>query len=52
MQGLMDVGLIGCESTRIDVKSVKVAGARNIGQGHRVKVCARLRCRGDTSCKV
>ena len=36
IQGLVDEGFI----VEDDVKGVKVNGARNIGQGHRVKVPA------------
>ena len=34
MQGLVVVGLI----SNVDVKCVKVTGAQNIGQCHRIKV--------------
>ena len=35
----MVVGLIVEEISNVDAKYVKVTGAQNIGQGHRVKVC-------------
>ena len=38
LQGLMVVGLIVEEILNVDAKCVKVTGAQNIGQGHRVKV--------------
>ena len=41
MQGLVVVGLIVEEISSIDVKCVKVTGARNIGQGHQIKVPAK-----------
>ena len=41
LQGLMVVGLIVEEISNIDAKYVKVTGAQNIGQGHRVKVPAK-----------
>ena len=37
MQDLGVVGLIVEEISNVDVKCVKVNGARNIGQGHRIK---------------
>ena len=40
LQGLMAVGLIIKEISNVDEKCVKVTGAQNIGQGHRVKVPA------------
>ena len=39
-QGLVVVGLIVEEISNVDVKCVKVTAARNIGQGHRIKVPA------------
>ena len=41
MHGLVAVGLIVDEIPNVDVKCVKVTGARNIGQGHRIKVPAK-----------
>ena len=41
MQGLVVVGLIVEEILNFDVKCVKVTGARNIGQGLRIKVPAK-----------
>ena len=38
MQGLVVVGLIFEEIPNINIKSVKVTGVQNIGQGHPVKV--------------
>ena len=35
MQGLVE------EISNMDVKCVKITGARNIGQGHRIKVPAK-----------
>ena len=37
----MVVGLIVEEISNVDAKNVKVTGAQNIGQGHRVKVPAK-----------
>ena len=37
----MVVGLIVEEILNVDAKYVKVTGAQNIGQGHRVKVPAK-----------
>ena len=41
MQGLVVVGLIFEEVPNINIKSVKVTGVQNIGQGHQVKVPAK-----------
>ena len=41
MQGFVVVGFKVEEISNIDVKCVKVTGARNIGQGHRIKVAAQ-----------
>ena len=41
MQGLVVVGLIFEEISKINVKCVKDTGVQNIGQGHRVKVPAK-----------
>ena len=41
MQGLVVVGLKVEEIWYINVKCDKVTGARNIGQGHRIKVPAK-----------
>ena len=38
LQGLIVVGLIVEEISNVEAKCVKVTGAQNIGQGHRVKV--------------
>ena len=52
MQGLLVVGLIAEEIPNIDAKYVKVTGAQNIGQGHRVKVPAKSVHLGKALCKV
>ena len=52
MQGLMVVGLIVQEISKIDAKYIKVSGAQNIGQGHRVKVYAKSVHLGEALCKV
>ena len=52
LQGLMVVGLIVEEISNVDVKYVKVTGAQNIGQGHRVKVPAKSVHLGEALCKV
>ena len=39
-------------SILLDLKSDKVKGARNVSQGHRVKVCACRACQGQLLCKV
>ena len=41
MQGLVVVSLIVEEIENVDIKCVKVTGARNIGQGNRIKVPAK-----------
>ena len=41
MQGLVARGLTLEEIWNVDVNYVKVTGAQNIGQGHRVKVPAK-----------
>ena len=41
LQDLMVVGLIVEEISNVDAKCVKVTGAQNTGQGHRVKVPAK-----------
>ena len=41
MQGLVVIDLIVQETSNVDVKCVKVTGARNIGQGHPIKVPAK-----------
>ena len=48
LQGLMVVGLIVEEILNVDAKYVKVTGAQNIGQGHRVKVPAKSVSRRST----
>ena len=52
LQGLMVVGLIDEEISNVDAKCVKVTGAQNIGQGHRVKVPAESVHLGEALCKV
>ena len=52
LQGLMVVGLIVEEISNVDAKYVKVTGAQNIGQGHRVKVPAKSVQIGEALCKV
>ena len=52
MQGLIVVGLIVEEILNVDVKCVKVNGAQNIGQGHRVKIPAKSVHLGEALCKV
>ena len=52
LQGLMVVGLIVEEISKVDTKYVKVTGAQNIGQGHRVKVPAKSVHLGEALCKV
>ena len=51
MQGLMVVGLIVEEISNVDAKYVKVTGAQNIGQGHRIKVPAKSVHARFGSCK-
>ena len=50
LQGLIVVGLE--EISNVDAKCVKVTGAENIGQGHRVKVPAESVHLGEPLCKV
>ena len=52
LQGLIVVGLIVEEMWNVDAKCVKVTGAQNIGQGHRVKVPAVSVHLGEALCKV
>ena len=52
LQGLMVVGLIVEEISNVDTKYVKVTGAQNTGQGHRVKVPAKSVHLGEALCKV
>ena len=52
LQGLMVVGLIVEEISNVDAKCVKVTGAQNIGQGHRVKVPDESVHLGEALCKV
>ena len=49
MQGLVVVGLIVEEIWNVDVNCVKVTGARNIGQGHQVKIPVKSGGQGDDS---
>ena len=50
MQGLVVVGLIVQKIWKVNC--VKVTGARNIGQGHRVNVPAKSGGQGDVLCKL
>ena len=52
LQGLMVLDLIVEEISNVDAKCVKVTGAQNIGQGHRVKVPAKSVHLGEALCKV
>ena len=52
LQGLMVVGLIIEEISNVDAKYVKITGAQNIGQGHRVKVPAKSVHLEEALCKV
>ena len=52
LQGLMVVGFIVEEISNIDAKCVKVTGAQNIGEDHRVKVSAESVHLGEALCKV
>ena len=54
MQSLMVVGFIHVveETSNVNAKCVKVTGAQNIGQGHRVKVPAESVHLGEALCKV
>ena len=52
MQGLVDVDVKAEEIPNVDVKCVKVTGARNIGQGHRVKVPVESVHLGEALCNV
>ena len=52
MQGLMVVGLIVEEISNGNAKYVKVTGAQNIGQSHRVKVPAESVHLGEALCKI
>ena len=48
----MVVGLIVEEISNVDTKYVKVTGAQNTGQGHRVKVPAKSVHLEEALCKV
>ena len=48
----MVVGLIVEEISNVDAKYVKVTGAQNIVEGHRVKVPAKSVHLGEALCKV
>ena len=48
----MVVGLIVEKTSNVNKKYVKVTGAQNIGQGHRVKVPAKSVHLGEALCKV
>ena len=52
MQGLVVVGLIVEKIWNVNVNCVKVNGAQNKGQGHRVNVPAKSGGQGVVSCKV
>ena len=52
LQGLMVVGLIVEEISKVDAKYVKVTRAQNIGRSHRVKVPAKSVHLGEALCKV
>ena len=52
LQGLMVVGLIVEEILNVDAKCVKVTGAQNIGEGHRVKILAESVHLEKALCKV
>ena len=52
LQGLMVVGLVVEEISNVDAKYIKVTGALNIGQGHRVKVYAKSVHLGEVLSKV
>ena len=52
LQGLIVVGLIVEEISNVDAKCVKVTGAQNIGQGHRVKVPAESVHLREALCKI
>ena len=52
IQGLVVEGLTVEDIWKGDVKGVKENGARNIGQGHRVKVPAESVHLGEALCKV
>ena len=51
-RGLMFVGLIVEEILNVNVKCVQGTGAQNIGQGHQVKIPAKLVHLGEALCKV
>ena len=48
----MVVGLIVEEILNVYVKCVKGTGAKNIGQGHQVKISAKSVYLGEALCKV
>ena len=52
MQGLIVVGLIVEEISNVDAKCVKVTGAQNIGEGHRVKIPTESVHLGEALCKI
>ena len=52
LQGLMLADLIAEEISNVDAKCVKVTGAQNIGQGHRVKVPAESLHLEEALCTV
>ena len=52
MQGLGVVGPLVEEISNVDVKCVKVTGAQNIGQGHRITVPAKSVHCGEALSKI
>ena len=52
MQVLVVVGLIAEEIWNVEINCVEVTGARNIGQGHRVKIPAKSGGQAYVSCNV
>ena len=52
LQGLMVVGPIVEEISNVDAKCVKVTGAQNIGQGHRVMIPVESVHLGEALCTV
>ena len=52
MQGFVVVRLIVEKIWNVNVNCVKVNGAQNIGQGHRVKIPAKSVHIGEALCKV
>ena len=52
LQGLMVVGLKVEKISNVDTKCVKITGAQNIGQGHRLKVPVESVHLEEALCKV